>query len=85
VLGPSEGGLGGEDAPDGFPASGRDAYPSGANAFFADGSCTERHGVVISMTGDVEGARCEKGNKEFFSFFFLFLFFFFFFISCMRC
>ena len=36
MLGPSEGGLGGQDAPDGFPASGRNAYPSGANAFFAD-------------------------------------------------
>jgi len=36
VLGPSEGGLGGQDAPDGFPASGRNAYPSGANPFFAD-------------------------------------------------
>jgi len=28
--------LGGQDAPGGFPASGRNAYPSGANAFFAD-------------------------------------------------
>jgi len=37
VLGPSEGGLGGQDAPDGFPASGRNAYPPGANTFFADG------------------------------------------------
>ena len=36
VLGPSEGGLGGQDAPDRFPASRRNAYPSGANAFFAD-------------------------------------------------
>ena len=36
MLGPSEGGLGGQDAPDGFPASGRNAYPSGASAFFAD-------------------------------------------------
>jgi len=36
VLGPSEGGLGGQNAPDGFPASGRNAYPPGANAFFAD-------------------------------------------------
>ena len=36
MLGPSDGGLGGQDAPDGFPASGRNAYPSGANAFFAD-------------------------------------------------
>ena len=36
MLGPSEGGLGGQDAPDGFPASGLNAYPSGANAFFAD-------------------------------------------------
>jgi len=36
LLRPSEGGLGGQDAPGGFPASGRNAYPSGANAFFAD-------------------------------------------------
>jgi len=36
VLGPSEGGLGGSDAPDGFPVSGRNAYPSRATAFFAD-------------------------------------------------
>ena len=36
MLGPSEGGLGGQDATDGFPASGRNAYPSGATAFFAD-------------------------------------------------
>jgi len=36
VLGPSEGGLGGQDAPDGVPASGRNAYLSGENAFFAD-------------------------------------------------
>jgi len=36
VLGPSEGGLGGQDALDGFPPSGRNAYTSGANAFFAD-------------------------------------------------
>jgi len=40
VLGPSEGRLGGQDAPDGFPASGRNAYPSGANAFFADAQVT---------------------------------------------
>ena len=37
MLGPSEGGLGGQDALAGFSASGRNAYPSGANAFFADG------------------------------------------------
>ena len=36
MLGPSEGGLGGQDAPDGFPASGRNVYLPGANAFFAD-------------------------------------------------
>jgi len=42
VLGPSEGGLGGQDAPDGFPASGGNAYPSGANAFFADGPADPR-------------------------------------------
>jgi len=38
VLGPSEGGLGGQDATDGFPASGHNTYPSGANAFFAEGN-----------------------------------------------
>jgi len=36
LLGASEGGLGGQDAAGGFPASGRNAYPSGPNAFFAD-------------------------------------------------
>jgi len=36
VLGPSEGRLGSQDTPDGFPASGRNAYPPGANAFFDD-------------------------------------------------
>ena len=36
MLGPSEGALGRQDAPGGFPASGRNANPSGANAFFAD-------------------------------------------------
>ena len=36
MLGPSEGGLGRQGAPDGFPASGRNAYLSGANTFFAD-------------------------------------------------
>jgi len=36
VLRPSKGALGGQDAPGRFPASGRNAYPSGANAFFAD-------------------------------------------------
>ena len=38
MLGPSEGGLGGQEATDGFPASGRNAYPSGANIFFPDAS-----------------------------------------------
>jgi len=33
VLGPSEGGLGGQDGSDGFPASGHNAYPSGENPF----------------------------------------------------
>jgi len=36
LLGPSEGALGGQDAPGGFPASRRNAYPSGANTFFSD-------------------------------------------------
>jgi len=41
VLGPSECRLGGQDAPDGFPASGRNPYLFGANAFFADGGYTK--------------------------------------------
>jgi len=41
VLGPSEGGLGEQDAPDGFPPSRRNAYTSGANTFFADEVCIE--------------------------------------------
>jgi len=45
VLGISEGGLGGQDAPDGFPSSGCNAYPSGANTFFAD--------VLIRKTKDI--------------------------------
>ena len=36
VLGPSAGGLGGQDALDGFPALRRNPYPSGANTFFTD-------------------------------------------------
>ena len=36
VLGPSEGALGGQDAPGRFLAYGRNAYPSGAKDFFAD-------------------------------------------------
>jgi len=40
------------------------------------GSCTERRGVVISMTGDVGGT---EGNKE------LFFSFFSFFISYIHC
>ena len=46
MLGPSEGGLGGQDDPDGFPASGRNAYPSGAKAFFADGSRRSEESLV---------------------------------------
>jgi len=49
VLGPSEGGLGGQDAPDGFPASGRNAYLPGANAFFADVSCRLESGIAIFL------------------------------------
>ena len=44
------------------------------------GSCTERRGVVIAMTGGVEGA--ERGRKSGASFFAFFLFFF---ISYIRC
>jgi len=36
VLGSCEGGLGGHDALDRFPAFGRNACQSGPNAFFAD-------------------------------------------------
>jgi len=45
VLGLSEGRLGGQDAPDGFPSSGRNAYPSRANTFFPD--------VLIRKTKDI--------------------------------
>jgi len=44
VLGPSEGGLGRQDAPDGFPGSGRNAYPCGAKAFLADAHTVPRRG-----------------------------------------
>jgi len=45
VLGPSEGGLGGQDALDGFPPSGRNSYTSGVKAFFADvGGMCPYHG-----------------------------------------
>ena len=46
MLGPPEGGLSGLDAPDGFPASGPNTYPSGANAFFADESVLLQLGHV---------------------------------------
>ena len=46
LLGPSEGGQGGKDAPDGFPVSGRITYPSGAMAFFAD---AERRVISLLM------------------------------------
>jgi len=36
VLGPAEGGLSGQDAPDGCPAAGRNPYPSGANTLCCD-------------------------------------------------
>jgi len=48
VLGPSEGGLGGQDVPDGFPPCGRNTYPSGANAFFADAGYSIPDRLVIS-------------------------------------
>jgi len=40
------------------------------------GSCTERCGVAISMTGGVEGAEREGNRGLFFSFFSFFSFFF---------
>jgi len=43
LLRPSQGGLGGLDDLDGFPASGSNPYPSGGNVFFAgDGENLER-------------------------------------------
>jgi len=53
VLGLSEGGLGGQDAPDGFPTSGRNAYPPGANPFFADAPCQCRRYIID--TRETEG------------------------------
>jgi len=49
VLGPSEGELGGQDSPDGFPASGRNAYPPGASAFFADAAVGARTRVHTGL------------------------------------
>jgi len=49
VLRPSEGGLGGQDALDGFPPSGRNAYTSGANAFFADVDLADSFRVCESL------------------------------------
>jgi len=74
VLGPSEGGLGGQEATDGFPVSRRNAYLSGANAFFADvldifrSSWTKislvseyvNNGIVRD---DGQKGFCEKKNK----------------------
>jgi len=61
----------------------RDAKPErGAEIGDSGGSCTERRGVVISMTGGVEGAEGEKKKKRSF---FLFFFFSLFLLSCIRC
>ena len=49
MRGPSEGGLGGQDTPDGFPASGRNAYPPRANAFFADGDIKDYNTLGIKV------------------------------------
>ena len=46
MLGLSEGGLGGQDAPDGFPASGRNAYPPGAKTFLADVTSYNVHDIL---------------------------------------
>jgi len=42
VLGPSEGIVGRQDALEGFPASGRNAYRSGANTGFADSTSAKK-------------------------------------------
>jgi len=53
----------------------RDAKPErGAEIGDSGGSCTERRGVVISMTGGVEGAEREKKKKK--GAFFLFFIFY---------
>jgi len=52
----------------------RDAKPEGQGELgVCGGSCTERRGVVISMTGGVEGADRERG-RGLFSFFSFFLY-----------
>ena len=65
MLGLSEGRLGGQDAPDGFPASGRNAYPSGANAFFADvgngGGQGQGQGTLKSMARPMTFSRAGRG------------------------
>ena len=62
MLGPSEGGLGGQDAPDGFPASGRNAYPSGANAFFADVlNIRFEIGGILKVFSGLQGGSADGG------------------------
>ena len=60
----------------------RDAKPERQPELGGEGgSCTERRGVVISITEGVEGAEREQGRGLFY---FLFLLFFIF-ISYIRC
>ena len=61
-AGPSEAGLGGQDAPDGFCASGRNAYPPGAKAFFADGGreCEGENAVGLGENASSDVRECSS-------------------------
>ena len=61
---PSECGLGGQDAPEGFPASWSNAYLSGAKAFFADVYYNE-FDVKPKVRYRVDGAPKNAGHRPF--------------------
>jgi len=67
VLGPSEGGLGGPDAPDGFPASGRNAYLPGANTFFANVLTWSIHPPALKDSLGILLPKPSKGNYNAFA------------------
>ena len=62
MLGPFEGLVGGQDAPDGFAASGCNADPSGAKTFFADAGDDESQ--VEENNSDPEAGKAVEGLEE---------------------
>ena len=67
MLGPSEGGLDGQDAPERFPASGCNAYLSIANTFFPDAKMVEdmlEWGIYPLMLKESIGVILPKPGKK---------------------